>query len=448
MRILILLPLIFFFSAANIFSQIDILGKIKDKVEKKVDEKTDEGIDKGIEEIEKGIEEGVEENQEDPEKKNDQEKTESNQEDPEKKNNQEKTGSNQEDQLKIYSKFEFVPGDKIVFYDDYTEEEVGTFPTRWNTNSTGEIVTLSKYPGKWLKLKNGASYLPEIQAPFPEDFTVEFDIIFLDPSGNGGRVGDIILHTLAIPEGERDFINHPYGYNPSESNATLLVTTTIQASEIASILYENSLNGESYGINSSATFKLFEGKLGKPVHFAITQNKLRYRMWVDEKKVLDLPRFVPPAVFNTFMIGLWGWYADDDLNQCFLSNFKFTTAMADVRKTFEKTKKFVTTGVLFDVNSDIIKPQSYGTLKQIADLMKDNKDKFKVVGYTDSDGDDKSNLTLSKKRADAVIQSLISEFGIDVSRLVSEGKGESDPVGDNKTPQGKASNRRVEIIKL
>ncbi|MHC1737451.1 MAG: OmpA family protein [Ignavibacteriaceae bacterium] len=440
MRVLILLPFIFVFFAANSFSQIDILGKIKEKVERKVDEKTDEGIDKGIEEIEKGIEDGIEENQENPEKKN-----ESDQE-IEKKNNSKQTI--EEEPLKVYSKFEFVPGDKILFYEDFTEEEVGAFPTRWNTNSTGEIVTLSKYPGKWLKLKNGASYVPDIQAPFPEDFTIEFDVIFLDPSGNGGRVGDIILHTLAISDNQKDYINHPYAYDPSESKATLLVTVPLQTNGTTSISYENYLEGQNYGINSNASFTLFENKIGKPVHFAVTQNKLRYKMWVDEKKVIDLPRFVPPAVFNTFLIGLWGWYEDDDLNQAYLSNFKFTTAMADVRKTFEKTKKFVTTGILFDVNSDIIKPESYGTLKQIADLMKDNKDKFKIVGHTDSDGDEKSNLTLSRKRSEAVVKALISEFGIDTSRLLSEGKGESEPVGDNKSPQGKASNRRVEIIKL
>ncbi|MGB8316528.1 MAG: OmpA family protein, partial [Ignavibacteriaceae bacterium] len=72
----------------------------------------------------------------------------------------------------------------------------------------------------------------------------------------------------------------------------------------------------------------------------------------------------------------------------------------------------------------------------------------RIVGHTDSDGDDKTNLDLSKKRAASVKSSLAYEFGIDESRMETDGKGEAEPVSDNNSPEGKANNRRVEFIKI
>ena len=81
--------------------------------------------------------------------------------------------------------------------------------------------------------------------------------------------------------------------------------------------------------------------------------------------------------------------------------------------------------------------------------MKDNASvKVKVLGHTSSDGDDNANLELSRKRATAVREMLVNEFNIDASRIDTEGKGETQPVADNKTREGKALNRRVEFIKL
>lgn len=121
----------------------------------------------------------------------------------------------------------------------------------------------------------------------------------------------------------------------------------------------------------------------------------------------------------------------------------------DTRHKFLEIGKYSTTGIKFDVNSDKIKGESYGTLKDFAAVMTENPDvKVKIVGHTDSDGDDASNMTLSKKRADAVKAALNKEFGIDNSRMETEGKGETQPAEANTSAEGKANNRRVEFIKL
>jgi outer membrane protein OmpA-like peptidoglycan-associated protein len=110
--------------------------------------------------------------------------------------------------------------------------------------------------------------------------------------------------------------------------------------------------------------------------------------------------------------------------------------------------KFVTTGIKFDVNKATLKPESAGTLNYVVKMMQDNPDwRFSVEGHTDSDGSDDFNQTLSEKRAAAVRNELI-KLGISADRLTSKGWGESKPMTDNNTPEGKAQNRRVEFVKL
>ena len=79
-----------------------------------------------------------------------------------------------------YSKFDFVPGEKIVASEDFSQDAVGDFPAKWNTNGTAEVVTIEGYEGKWLMLKQtkDASYIPDFVKDLPENFTLEFDVIY------------------------------------------------------------------------------------------------------------------------------------------------------------------------------------------------------------------------------------------------------------------------------
>jgi OmpA-OmpF porin, OOP family len=133
----------------------------------------------------------------------------------------------------------------------------------------------------------------------------------------------------------------------------------------------------------------------------------------------------------------------------FVSNIKVTTAAPDTRNKLLTEGKLVTYGIYFDVNKDVVKPESYGTLNDIAKVLKENPTvKIKIVGHTDADGAAASNLDLSKRRGSAVKNELIKTFGIDASRLESDGMGSTQPVAANDNPDNKAKNRRVEFIKL
>jgi OOP family OmpA-OmpF porin len=101
----------------------------------------------------------------------------------------------------------------------------------------------------------------------------------------------------------------------------------------------------------------------------------------------------------------------------------------------------------FDSGKATIKKESMPVVEQIIEMMKQAPEiKISVEGHTDSDGSNESNLKLSEARAKAVVEA-ITKGGIDASRLSSAGFGEEKPIADNSTEEGKAKNRRVELIK-
>ena len=137
------------------------------------------------------------------------------------------------------------------------------------------------------------------------------------------------------------------------------------------------------------------------------------------------------------------------LDYYLLNNLRLAIGAPDTRNKLLTEGKFVTSGIHFDVNSDKIKPDSYGILKEVANVLKENEAvKIRIVGHTDSDGDDSKNMELSKKRAESVKNALANEFQVSGSRMETEGKGESTPLSKNDTPAGKAQNRRVEFLKM
>lgn len=109
-----------------------------------------------------------------------------------------------------------------------------------------------------------------------------------------------------------------------------------------------------------------------------------------------------------------------------------------IKVTFES-------GILFATNSSTLSQASKNSLSQFASSLKSNEDTdVQIYGHTDSSGSDKINIPLSQQRAQSVMDYL-SVQGVTASRMVSEGKGSSEPVADNSTSTGKAQNRRVEV---
>ncbi len=109
---------------------------------------------------------------------------------------------------------------------------------------------------------------------------------------------------------------------------------------------------------------------------------------------------------------------------------------------------FIALYINFETGKADIKPESQEIINQIVEMLKQNNDlKISIEGHTDNVGSDKSNQTLSENRAESVMNAIVAQ-GIDKSRLSSKGWGASKPIADNRTEEGRAKNRRVEIVKM
>ncbi len=347
---------------------------------------------------------------------------------------QKETG-NVSDNLEVYSKFDFVPGDKLLFYDDYQNDFIGDFPSKWNTNATGEVVKITG-KGKWFQLKSGGNvyYLPEIDE-LPENYTIEFDLL---TSGLTKKTSSTARLTVAINE-----------ENHFDSNSNYVkVSIPLALYAAFSIDTRNRFaNGSSNDIQSSIKADIRNAMLNQP-HISISVTKNRFRLWINEKKYVDIPKFVNQLnILKYLRFNLYG--LEDGTENLYIANLKIAKGGVDLRRKLLSEGKVSTNAILFDSGKATIKPQSLGVVRQISQvLMQDDAIKLNIIGHTDADGSDAVNLKLSKLRAEAVKNALVEIYKISGNRLQTQGKGETEPISDNTTTNGKAQNRRVEFIKI
>jgi OmpA-OmpF porin, OOP family len=411
------------FASAQLGSFINkVKNKVNQKVNQRVDTKVDKAIDKTLDEIE-----GKPAKPETPSTAPVNEP------------------AKQEPGLVSFSKYDFIPGEKILYAEDFSQEAIGELPTGWNTNGSGEVVTLENFSGKWLRLHNPFIYLTANTKEFTENYTAEFDII-LQLKNNGWMYPTFSTGFFAT-SGEVGTDNS--FLKEYDKNAAVVATIYPEERNNSRVLVESFKDAAKYFKSEPKNYGELEKYYGKPVHVAIQVQKQRFRMWINETKVFDVPKGIDTAYkMNQLFFKVGQTNYKEEQYGVYISNIKTATGLPDTRHKLIEEGKFSTTGILFDINSAVLKPESYGVVKEIAGVLKENPSvKIKITGHTSSDGDDKANMELSKKRAAAVKNLLATEFGIDAAGIETDGKGETQPVADNKTKEGKVQNRRVEFIK-
>jgi OOP family OmpA-OmpF porin len=424
LKLSIIIFLSIFLFTGSLYSQFDVLKKVKEKAEEKVEEKIDEDL-----------EEATENEDEKEEKKEDTKKGSTKKVEKEENVKAEETEVTKEEktELKSFSKFDFIPGEQVIFFDDFSRDAVGDFPALWNTNGSAEVVTTNLFPGNWMQFSMRQVIWTDELLTLPENYTIEFDIIPIKgEEGSMTGYGFRLIQSINAKS-----IDH--GTVPGKAGFSFFVEYFGRQSYRT---YINSDEGDELGLSGYKENENLYQKENQKYHISIWVQKSRVRLYQDENKLFDLPKAFPIKSVKMDRIRF-------EDGAAMISNIRIAVGTPDMRSKLITEGKLVTRGILFDVNSDKIKPESYGTLKEIANVLMENSGvRVKIVGHTDSDGDDNSNLELSKKRSASVKNSLVSEFGIDAARMETDGKGESQPVDNNSTPEGKANNRRVEFIKL
>ncbi|MFO0361090.1 MAG: OmpA family protein [Flavobacteriales bacterium] len=426
----------------NAFAQIDIGSRVKNKVNQRVEQKIDQGIDKALDNTEEEAEKAVKGDKDAKKGKsgNDGENASSD----EKSSSPEKVPTAPEKAtLKTYGKFDFIPGEKVLLVDDFSNVAVGDFPMDWNTNGSAEVVQVEGKTGKWFMMPKEGVYLPEYITTLPDNFTLQFDL----GCNDGFSYYSSRMFVRMLPAEQRQRVNE---FEPgSRVPSAVDVSFHPRVSDTKGAVTFRNADGEGAEIisNEVNTGQFHEG-LMPFAKVSIWRQGTRLRVYLNEEKVLDIPRaFQQGAKYNTVAFSNNGFGNTDD--RYLLSNIRLAVGAPDTRSKLITEGKLVTRGILFDTGSDKIKPESFGTLKDIANTLTENPDvKVKIIGHTDSDGDDAANLELSKRRAQSVKDALAREFSIDASRMETDGKGESQPSDKNDTATGKANNRRVEFVKL
>lgn len=317
--------------------------------------------------------------------------------------------------MTLYTKYDFIPGDKVIFYDDMKDDEEGEFPYRWNLDrGVYEVVRLGKE--LWIMCTDDGSIRPKLpDAPLPDMYTVELEFYDNGPDFSGNY---FYIHWV---DAEGDNIGEFLVY---ANDDTYL-----------------SIN------NKSLASKRLPAILSKGVHtMRIMATKRSIKCYVDEVRVANVPKV---ENFNPVGFRLRHRPYNEPENPTLFRGFRFAEGGKSMREQLDETGKIITHGILFDVDSHKIKGESYKTLKDISQLLQDDPElRLSIEGHTDSDGSDEHNLKLSQARANSVRNYLISTYNISSDRLEAKGWGESKPIDTNDTPEGKANNRRVELIKL
>jgi OmpA-OmpF porin, OOP family len=400
-----------------------LLNKVKSKVNQRIDKKTDAAIDKTLDEVE---------GKEKPATSTG--------------NTKQTESSVSTTGLQSYAKYDFVPGEKIIYSNDFATDAMGELPIGWNSNGTGAVVTINGLKGNWAQLHQNSVYLTDNKESFTENFTVEFDLVLrrTNPKAPFPMMAFGLFASGTYAPADNEMLKK---YTENFATELRIQPYDHNSSTLHMHTYKD---WEKYLITDLKKFGVLEQYFNKTIHVAMQVQKERIRIWFNETKLYDLPKAIAPeTVINQLYFDVKRYGGEDTEVGYAIGNIKIAKGLPDTRHKLVEEGKFSTTGILFDVNTAVIKPESSGVLKEVADVLQKHPElKVNIIGHTDSDGSDAANLELSKKRAEAVKQALIKDFGIDGARLESDGKGESAPAGDNKTKEGKAQNRRVEFIKL
>ena len=313
------------------------------------------------------------------------------------------------DQLKpgqgAWANYDFRPGSRVIYADDFMKDEVGDFPRKLEfVSGTMEIVEWQA--SRWLQLTTTSKFnvvLPEV---LPARYTMEFD--------------------YAVPDGEM------WIYPAKEEHGSEY------------LLFGNGGTAGVQGAGIQARSTHNPALAEKVVHARVMADGAYVKLYVNDKRLANIPNFTSERSnkIQFFVDAAEG-------KPALFGNFRIAAGGKKLYDALTTDGRVATQGIYFDTGSDRIRPESTPTLKEIAAMLTEHPElKLLIEGHTDNVGAAAANQSLSEKRAAAVRQSLVDGFGVDGARLTTKGLGATRPVGPNDTVEGRQNNRRVELVKV
>lgn len=310
----------------------------------------------------------------------------------------------------VWANYDFIPGENPLFIEDFSKDRVGNFPQRLEFIE-GNMEVVEWEGRRFLRVTSlPAKFAIVLDEPLPEKYTLEFDIAPLRPGwlqqvyftedvGNPNRV-ICGVHSAGL-------------YGDGNGKGRSIVT-----------------------LDGSLDQKVFPCRVLVDGEYA--------KMYQGEHRLANVPN-AALGHGRQVMFSLAGTVEQPIM----IGNIRLMGGGRDLYDALEAEGRVTTQGIYFDSGSDRLRPESTPTLTEIGEMLKGHADlRLGIEGHTDADGDDAANQALSEKRAAAVKAYLVESYGIEEGRLETMGFGESKPVADNATPEGRQENRRVELVKL
>jgi OmpA-OmpF porin, OOP family len=322
---------------------------------------------------------------------------------------------------KVWENYDFVPGNRVIFYTDFSEDKVGNFARGLKYRGGGaEIV--ERNDTKVLRATNTAEFLVPVGKKLPERFTLEVDVI-APLSGSMNRA-----------------LSFEGGAEQAGDEKSAWVTWNPQGAWIQGSGLNMASGGAQVPEAMASTFA------GNVTHIRVLMDGAYFKMYANERRMYNIPElaFRRDSVIRITLGG-----AEEDGMAVYVTSIRVAESETDVLYDALAAKgRWVTQGILFATGKADVQPESRPVLKEIAGTLKQHADlKILIEGHTDNVGSAASNLALSDARAAAVKTALVTDFGVDGSRITTKGFGDTKPSVPNTTAAGRSQNRRVEVVK-
>ncbi|THU36090.1 hypothetical protein FAM09_22150 [Niastella caeni] len=335
---------------------------------------------------------------------------------------------------------DFIPGGNVIFEDNFSKDPVGDFPARWSTSSEGSVVELDGFPGKWLKVNGNVAVNPELKKKLPEDCTIEFDLVVKKESCR--------VHFGITP------ISDVASGNVHYKNISVTLQNMVGYPDIV-------INKDVQDISSKRDFSM-EGYIDRILHVSIAINKTRFRVYLDETKVVDMPKLLIPEYRNNFFVA-GGTSIPAPPDGIYISNIRIAAGEADARRLLIKQLfeqgSVVTNDISFNPQTNEMTQQSLPLLDTLGQaLVADPNLNIQINGMeqapvmtqgTTSTG--AINEEMVKQKVEKMKAYLVEKFHLKVDRIVTgisnKIKTKTDAMQNTKTGQ-KIKGFLTEIVKL
>lgn len=322
---------------------------------------------------------------------------------------------------KVFANYDFIPGQRTLFYTDFTDEEVGNFPRRLEFKSGSmEVVELDGV--RALKASDASGFVVPLPEVLPAKFTLEIDVINRNSMGVAAQSIKVYGGTAAKTDVDAERTRVSYGHLGWD------------------------VTGGGTSSQGNFTSEEAQAFMGQLVSVRVLGDGNYIKLYADGRRLANIPN-------ANFMRGKGIFVAmegrDAESNAVYITSIRIAESQKSVYDALVAAGRWATQGILFETGKANVRAESAPTLKEIAAALTQHADlRVRIEGHTDNVGSADLNLKLSDARAKAVKDALVKEFGIDPSRLETAGLGDTKPVADNNTAEGRSSNRRVEVVKL